>query len=513
MIINFFKTVIILIVMLFSIQIPIAEAAPLEGKTTVNLNLRASPSTGGKLIQTLKKGTTVKYATHNKSWHKVYVKNRVYYASSAYIKRTTGYANPKVKPMAKLQGVTKVNLNVRTSANTKAKIIKTLKKGTSVQYTNHNSSWAKVYLNGKTYYAAKTYIAQKGAASKPPAAKPPAAKPPAAKPPASKPPVVKKEQGYTKQSVNLYERALQASPIARVLPKSTAIVYSKYDASWSIVYIGSESFYTLTTGLSSEKPQTTPIMKPHGSVYTNTPGDVLNVRSSASPKATILGKLAHSTLVEHYGSKSGFYKIKYNGKEGYIASTHTITTKPKMTVIVLDAGHGGRDPGAVNESLYEKTIVLDVTKRVETYLRSKYGYQVRLTRSTDVYLTLDQRVQTAKTLRGNLFVSLHTNAATTPYAKGVETFYSSSSAHSGKSRVLATNIQSNLMGNMSGMTSRGVKTANYYVIRYNTMPSALVELGFISSPQDVTHLRSNASRQRMAEGIAEGIAQYVHAYH
>ncbi len=538
MIINFFKTVIILIVMLFSIQIPIAEAAPLEGKTTVNLNLRASPSTGGKLIQTLKKGTTVKYATHNKSWHKVYVKNRVYYASSAYIKRTTGYANPKVKPMAKLQGVTKVNLNVRTSANTKAKIIKTLKKGTSVQYTNHNSSWAKVYLNGKTYYAAKTYIAQKGAASKPPAAKPPAAKPPAAKPPAakppaakppaakppaakppaakppaSKPPVVKKEQGYTKQSVNLYERALQASPIARVLPKSTAIVYSKYDASWSIVYIGSESFYTLTTGLSSEKPQTTPIMKPHGSVYTNTPGDVLNVRSSASPKATILGKLAHSTLVEHYGSKSGFYKIKYNGKEGYIASTHTITTKPKMTVIVLDAGHGGRDPGAVNGSLYEKTIVLDVTKRVETYLRSKYGYQVRLTRSTDIYLTLDQRVQTAKTLRGNLFVSLHTNAATTPYAKGVETFYSSSSAHSGKSRVLATNIQSNLMGNMSGMTSRGVKTANYYVIRYNTMPSALVELGFISSPQDVTHLRSNASRQRMAEGIAEGIAQYVHAYH
>jgi len=69
------------------------------------------------------------------------------------------------------------------------------------------------------------------------------------------------------------------------------------------------------------------------------------------------------------------------------------------------------------------------------------------------------------------------------------------------------------MGKMSGMTNRGVKTANYYVISYNTMPSALVELGFISSPQDVTHLRNNTSRQRMAEGVAEGIAQYVRAYH
>lgn len=154
-----------------------------------------------------------------------------------------------------------------------------------------------------------------------------------------------------------------------------------------------------------------------------------------------------------------------------------------------------------------------MTKRVEAYLRSKYGYTVRLTRSTDVYLTLEQRVAAAKSLRGNLFISMHVNALNVSSAKGMETYYSTRSAHSARSRVLASNIQSNLASKMSGMSNRGVKTANYHVITYNTMPSALVELGFISSPTDLTYLRSDASRQRMAEGVAEGIAKYVQTYH
>ena len=565
-----FKLALIMTIVLFSIQIPAVEAATLDGETTVNLNVRSAPSTSGKLIQTLKKGTKVKYVIYNKSWSKIYLNNRTYYASAQYIKRIPSQSTTVTKQAATSTGVTTVNLNIRVSAHSKATVYRTLKKGTTVQYAVHNSSWAKVYLNGKTYYAAKAYIAPKAVASTParetgytnrdlklfgernqrsavlkvlpaksavvsskynsswsivyigsktyytPTAWITPGAPPVTKPPTTKPPVIQKVTGYANRNANLFKKTLQSSPVARVLPKYTPVTYSKHNSSWSVVYIGSDTFYTPTAWLSAGKAPAAPAATPKGKVYTNTPGDVLNVRASASASSTILGRLAHGTQVDHYGSTNGFYKIKYNGRDGYISTAYAMTLKPSATsnaVIVLDAGHGGGDPGAVNGSLYEKAIVLDVTKRVEAYLRSKYDYQVRLTRSTDVYLTLDQRVQTAKTLRGNLFVSLHTNAATTQYAKGVETFYSSYSAHSSKSRVLATNIQSNLMGKMSGMTNRGVKTANYYVIRYNTMPSALVELGFISSPQDVTHLRSNASRQRMAEGVAEGIAQYVRAYH
>ena len=301
-----------------------------------------------------------------------------------------------------------------------------------------------------------------------------------------------------------------------VLPKYTAVSYKAYNSSWSTVHIGSKVYYTASSWLTAGKAPAAPEAAPKGTVYINTPGDVLNVRSKASLDSNVVGQLKHASAVLHYGTVNGFHKIKFNEQDAYISSAFVMTSKPSTstgTVIVLDPGHGGKDPGAVNGSLYEKTIVLDVTKRVEAYLRSKYNYTVRLTRSTDVYLTLDQRVAAAKSLRGDLFVSMHVNAAGSSSAKGVETFYSSQSAHSARSRVLASNIQSNLAGKMSGMSNRGVKTANYYVITYNTMPSALVELGFISSPTDLTYLRSNTSRQQMAEGVAEGIAKYVQTYY
>lgn len=651
------KVALILSLLLFGAQIPLVEASTLDGETTANLNVRSTPSTSGTVYKTLPKGTKVKYGAYNQSWHKVYLDNKTYYASAQYIKRvssstTTSSATTVTTQSASLTGVTTDNLNVRLTSHSQAQIVTTLKKGTEVQYAIHNTSWAKVFLNGKTYYAAKAYIAPKVTVAAPkkqsgytnreiklynrtlqtspvvktipanravtfsvhnsswsivyegtnsyytpsrgitagtltpsaskengyanrslklfgvrnqsstvlkvlpvntpvvsskynsswsvvyegtktyytptawitsgvPTVQPPTTTPP---PTTTQPPTPKPEetkiQGYANRDINLFGKTHQSSPVLLALPRYTAVTYSSYNSSWSTVYVGAKTYYTPTSWLTKGKAPAAPVVPPvvQGKVYTNTPGDVLNVRSTASASSAILGKLAHSTLVEHYGSSNGFYKIKYNGKDGFISTAFTSVAKPSTNtsssaVIILDAGHGGTDPGAVGNSLYEKTIVLDVTKRVETYLRSKYNYQVRLTRSTDVYLTLDQRVQAARNLRGNLFVSVHTNAATTSAANGVETFYSSTSAHSAKSRVLATNIQSNLMGKMSGMRNRGVKTANYYVINYNTMPSSLVELGFISSPTDAVHLRSDASRQRMAEGVAEGIAQYVRAYH
>lgn len=630
------KVALILSLLIFGAQIPEVEASTRDGETTANLNVRSTPSTSGQVITTLPKGTKVKYGTYNQSWHKVYLNSRTYYASAQYIKQIVSTPTTIATQSTTSTGVTTENLNIRLTSHRDAKIVTTLKKGTQVSYAVHNTSWAKVFLSGKTYYAAKAYIAPKVVVAAPskqagytnrdiqlfnrtlqtsPVVKtipanravtfsihnsswsviydgtakyftptrgitagtlkpatttetgyanrelklfetrnqtskvvkvlpvntpvvsskynsswsvvydgsakyytPTAWITPgvAPQPPTTTKPVETKVQGYANRNINLFGKTHQSSSVLLVLPQYTAVTYSAYNSSWSKVYIGTKTYFTPTSWLTAGKAPASPVAAPQGKVYINTPGDVLNVRATASASSTVLGKLAHGTQVDHYGSSNGFYKIKYNNRDGFISTAYASTSKPSTSsgaVIILDAGHGGTDPGAVGSSLYEKTVVLDVTKRVEAYLRSKYGYEVRLTRSTDTYLTLDQRVQAARNLRGNLFVSLHTNAATSSAANGVETFYSTSSAHSAKGRVLATNIQSNLMGKMSGMRSRGVKTANYYVITYNTMPSALVELGFISSPLDIVHLRSTTSRQRMAEGVAEGIAQYVRAYH
>lgn len=631
------KVALILTVLLLGMQLPSVEAATYDGETTVNLNIRTKPSLSGTVVKTLPRGTKVEYGTYNQSWHKVYVNNRTYYASAQYIRKLSSTSSSLTTQAATSTGVTTENLNVRVTSHRSATIVTTLKKGTEVKYAVHNSSWAKVYLNGKTYYAAKAYIApqltesnvdqtngytnrdlklfaERNQGSKVQKVLPKHTAVVSSKYNSSWSIVyignetyytptwgitegtldsdVEKKDGYANRELKLFAERNQRSAVKKVLPVNTAIVSSKYNSSWSIVYLGSETYYTPTAWISTSKtptepPTTTepndgltqgyanrtvnlfgkthqssevlmvlprytavsykaynsswstvqigskvyytasswltkgkapaaPEAAPKGTVYINTPGDVLNVRSKASLDSNVVGQLKHASAVLHYGTVNGFHKIKFNGQDAYISSAFVMTSKPSTstgTVIVLDPGHGGKDPGATNGSLYEKTIVLDVTKRVEAYLRSKYNYTVRLTRSTDVYLTLDQRVAAAKSLRGDLFVSVHVNAAGSSAAKGVETYYSSRSAHSARSRVLASNIQSNLTGKMSGMSNRGVKTANYYVITYNTMPSALVELGFISSPTDLTYLRSNTSRQQMAEGVAEGIAKYVQTYY
>ena len=563
------KVALILTILLFGMQLPSAEAATYDGETTVNLNIRTSPSLSGKVVKTLPKSTKVKYGTYNQSWHKVYVNNRTYYASAQYIRKLSSTSSSLTTQAATSTGVTTANLNVRVTSHRSAKIVATLKKGTEVKYAVHNSSWAKVYLNGRTYYAAKAYIApkltesnvertngyanrelklfaernQRSAVKKilpvntavvsnkynsswsivylgsetyyTPTAWISTSKTPS-EPPTTTKPDDGLTQGYANRTVNLFEKTHQSSEVLMVLPKYTAVSYKASNSSWSTVHIGSKVYYTASSWLTKGKAPAAPEDAPKGTVYINTPGDILNIRSKASLDSDVVGQFNHGTAVLHYGTINGFHKIKFNGQDAFISSAFVMTSKPSTStgaVIVLDPGHGGKDPGAVNGSLYEKTIVLDVTKRVEAYLRSKYDYNVRLTRSTDVYLTLDQRVAVAKSLRGDLFVSMHVNAAGSSSAKGVETFYSSQSAHSARSRVLASNIQSNLAGKMSGMSNRGVKTANYYVITYNTMPSALVELGFISSPTDLTYLRSNTSRQQMAEGVAEGIAKYVQTYY
>ncbi|WP_214741494.1 N-acetylmuramoyl-L-alanine amidase [Exiguobacterium sp. s48] len=631
------KVALILTVLLFGMQLPSAEAATYDGETTVNLNIRTKPSLSGTVVKTLPRGTKVEYGTYNKSWHKVYVNNRTYYASAQYIRKLSSTSSSLTTQSATSTGVTTANLNVRVTSYRSAKIVTTLKKGTEVKYAVHNSSWAKVYLNGKTYYAAKAYIApkvtesnvekvngyanrdlklfaernqrskvqkvlpkntvilsskynsswsmvyignetyftptvgittgsvdtgvekkdgyanrelklfaernQRSAVKKvlpvntavvsskynsswsivyigsetyyTPTAWISTSKTPT-EPPTTTEPNDGLTQGYANRTVNLFGKTHQSSEVLMVLPKYTAVSYKAYNSSWSTVQIGSKVYYTASSWLTKGKAPAEPEAAPKGTVYINTPGDVLNVRSKASLDSNVVGQLKHASAVLHYGTVNGFHKIKFNGQDAYISSAFVMTSKPSTstgTVIVLDPGHGGKDPGATNGSLYEKTIVLDVTKRVEAYLRSKYNYTVRLTRSTDVYLTLDERVAAAKSLRGDLFVSVHVNAAGSSAAKGLETYYSSQSAHSARSRVLASNIQSNLTGKMSGMSNRGVKTANYYVITYNTVPSALVELGFISSPTDLTYLRSNTSRQQMAEGVAEGIAKYVQTYY
>ncbi len=175
-----------------------------------------------------------------------------------------------------------------------------------------------------------------------------------------------------------------------------------------------------------------------------------------------------------------------------------------QVVVVIDPGHGGRDPGAVGiGGLQEKNVVLPVSLRVAELLRAQ-GIQVIMTRSDDRTLDLQPRVDIANQGRGTIFVSIHANAISLsrPDVNGIETYYFSEAG-----RRLAETIHASILP-ASGMRDRGVKQARFYVLRNTAMPSTLLEIGFLTGQDDVQRLADAAWRERMAQAIADGILRY-----
>ncbi len=179
-------------------------------------------------------------------------------------------------------------------------------------------------------------------------------------------------------------------------------------------------------------------------------------------------------------------------------------------LIVLDAGHGGEDPGAIgylngNEVL-EKTLTLQITNKVKAILENA-GYTVSMTRTGDTLPSLTERPTQANAENAALFVSIHINSAEAMEANGTEVYYASENngdEYGTTSQKLAQNILDRMLYYM-GSTNRGVKCAEHAVTRRCNMPASLAEVGFITNPTEVYNMTSDEYQQKAAQGIAEGI--------
>ncbi|HAX61691.1 MAG TPA: hypothetical protein DCX95_03910 [Elusimicrobia bacterium] len=220
----------------------------------------------------------------------------------------------------------------------------------------------------------------------------------------------------------------------------------------------------------------------------------------------------------------------------------------KLNKIVVDAGHGGEDPGAVGpKGTKEKDIALIVTKLLAGLLK-KNGYTVFLTRSDDTFIPLADRTRFANKVMADLFVSIHCNASISDNTRGFEIYFLSEKATdraaeavanmensvialekpslSGKrdieklllsmavtefmneSATLCGTIDKQVCNNFSNLNSRGVKQANFYVLRGATMPAVLVEVGFLSNAKEEKLLNQKKFQKKVAENIFNGIKEY-----
>ena len=185
-------------------------------------------------------------------------------------------------------------------------------------------------------------------------------------------------------------------------------------------------------------------------------------------------------------------------------------------VIVIDAGHGGNDSGAIGPTgVMEKTVTLNIALRLQKLLEAE-GATVYMTRSTDTEVSpkganasdieeLQARCDVANNHDADIFISIHNDSFTNGAAKGTTGYYYSRG--SAKSRDLADKVRSGVIDQI-GTQSRGTQSCNFYVVKHTDMPATLVEVAFISNPEEEKLLNSDDGAQKAAQGIADGIADY-----
>ncbi|MCL1822490.1 MAG: N-acetylmuramoyl-L-alanine amidase [Prolixibacteraceae bacterium] len=224
-----------------------------------------------------------------------------------------------------------------------------------------------------------------------------------------------------------------------------------------------------------------------------------------------------------------------------------------MRTVVIDAGHGGKDPGAVSAGIREKDITLDVATKLGNMIKAQYpDVKVVYTRSRDVFLALHERAEIANKNKADLFMSIHVNCVSSPSASGTETFslglhrsqenlevakkensvilleddYNANyegfnpneaesyimfenlqSEYQNQSIHLAASIQEQFQSNLS-MKNRGVKQAGFLVLREAGMPSILTEIGFLSNPADRKLLTTAAGKEKVVKSLFNAFSSY-----
>ncbi|HSV43159.1 MAG TPA: N-acetylmuramoyl-L-alanine amidase [Candidatus Bathyarchaeia archaeon] len=215
--------------------------------------------------------------------------------------------------------------------------------------------------------------------------------------------------------------------------------------------------------------------------------------------------------------------------------------------IMVDPGHGGKDPGAIAYRIQEKEVVLDIARRLEKLLEG-YGYDVRMTRSGDQFISLEQRTEMAAQWGADLFISVHANASESKQVKGFEVWAPRALTHEDfredqrkKNHQIAFNqmnmkkhhhalektledlfyrykreqslkmaaVVSRQCSREALQNNRGVKQSGFFVLRNTLIPSVLVEVGFVSNSREAEQLRTGSYRQQIAEMLAVGIRNYI----
>lgn len=205
----------------------------------------------------------------------------------------------------------------------------------------------------------------------------------------------------------------------------------------------------------------------------------------------------------------------YTLENGYLAVTVARPNEIYSKIIVLDAGHGGNDPGAVRDNYKEKNLNFTI---LNTYVRELFeasDIKVYFTRESDVLINLYDRAKFASEVGADMFLSLHMNASELTSVAGTQVFYSSANNKTQASGLNSYKLAKTLAANLSvamDTRNRGAAKADYVVVKHNTVPAVLIELGFMSNQEELAKLTSATYQKKAAETIYQTVVEMFETY-
>lgn len=405
--------------------------------------------------------------------------------------------------------VTTNGLNVRKKPNTNAAVLGKVDTGGKLSVYAIEGSWLKISYKGQYGYVSKAYTKYLDVNGNPIGSA--------------------MKEVIANETLNLYVKPTSSSKkIGTVTQDATVSVYNESGGYYLTTVDGLPGYIVKanTTTVENEnenpdvdnpEPEPTPDPNPDDSItMSDLMGKVtvsgLNMRESADNSSKSVATLSKGSMVSVH-SISGFWaKVTANGQTGYVHKSYIklinqAGSAVKNRVIIIDPGHGGKDPGTGKDGHTEKAITLKVGNLVRQKLEAA-GATVHMTRTGDSYPTLQDRVAFTKAKHGEIFVSVHVNSASSTSASGTETYYNVSTGDQfEEDKLLAKYINNEIVKN-ANMKDRGVKEGPFYVIKNMIIPSVLVELGFLTNQSDRDKLINDKYAEIFAQSIYNGIVQY-----
>ncbi|MFJ3388285.1 N-acetylmuramoyl-L-alanine amidase [Lysinibacillus sp. NPDC086135] len=422
-----------------------------------------------------------------------------------------GVATPDSSQVIGLVSSTTDGLNIRKSkdSSSTANIVGTVNKGGKLSVYAVEGDWLKVSYKDTFAYIYKTYAqfldADGNALGN------------------------VQKQVATTQNINLYVKPTSSSKVISTVNSKVNLPVYKTISGYHLTVVNGVPGYIVansTTDVEVEKPSTpdpTPTPKPEpkpdptpptvsGDLLGRVTVDNLNIRQEANSTSAVVSKLKKGEYVQVNSINGYWAQVTYQGQKGYVHKSYIKLLNQsgnplKGRIIILDPGHGGKDPGTVVGSNSEKAITLKVSTLVKQKLEAA-GAKVSITRTGDTYPSLQDRVDFTNANYGEIFVSIHVNSAANTAALGTETYYAVSTGDMFNEDIdLATFVNNQIVNNLN-MKNRGVKKEQYYVIRNTIIPAILVELGFLTNSEDRAKMTDDQYVELFAESIYKGILEY-----